>query len=98
MQLSEKIWAFPSKNTSEGVTSWWLNCDPEPVLIDCPDITTSLLKQLTELADGRKPRILLTNKYSHGKIRQLQETLGWSVALPIAPRTRITRSRGPIQT
>ena len=46
MQLSEQIWCFSSDKSSEGAISWWLDCNEEPVLIDCPEITTEFIEQL----------------------------------------------------
>ena len=77
MQVRDKIWCFPSPKTSEGVISWWLDSEKEPLLIDCPDITTNFLETIERLADGRKPKILLTNKYSHKNAKKLTQCLKW---------------------
>ncbi len=81
MQLTEQIWVFPSDRSNDGVTSWWLNSSPEPVLIDCPDITTDFLTQLKKLSNGRKPKIILTSKYSHSNAKKLQAALRWPILL-----------------
>ena len=51
----------------------------EPVLIDCPPLTEATLTALQQLADGRTPRILLTSREGHGRLRRLQERFGWPV-------------------
>ena len=78
-QVADFLWFFPPNKTSNGGVSWWLDCFPEPVLIDCPDITPGLLANLKKLARGRSSRILLTNRDGHGKVSKLQEELGWPV-------------------
>jgi len=53
--------------------------DPEPVLIDCPPLTEATLQALHDLASDRPARILLTSREGHGRLRRLQERLGWPV-------------------
>ncbi len=79
MKVSDHIWLFPSKNSFEGGTAWWLDCGSEPVLIDCPEITTEFTDQVQSLSKGRKPKILLTSKYSHSNALKLSQVLGWNV-------------------
>ena len=78
-QLRDHLWAFPPNKGCNGGTSWWLGCDPEPVLIDCPPLTTTTLEALKQLASGRTARILLTSREGHGRVRALQDALGWLV-------------------
>ncbi len=80
-RVREGLWMFPSKTAADGVVSWWLNCSPEPVLIDCPEITVEVLNDLRKLSEGSNPRIILTNRYSHGKVSQLSKELEWPVLL-----------------
>ena len=78
-QLSADLWVFPPNKHTNGGTAWWLGCDPEPILIDCPPLTSSTIEALQKLSSGRAPRIILTNRDAHGRISELQELLGWPV-------------------
>ncbi|CAI8183173.1 MAG: Uncharacterised protein [Prochlorococcus marinus str. MIT 9215] len=78
-QLSDALWVFPPNRDCEGGTSWWLGCQSEPLLIDCPPITSATLETLKQLAAGQSPLILLTSRDGHGRVRALQEALGWPV-------------------
>ncbi|CAE21571.1 conserved hypothetical protein [Prochlorococcus marinus str. MIT 9313] len=78
-QLSGPLWVFPPNRDCDGGTAWWLGCDPEPVLIDCPPLTTTTLEALKQLAAGRTARILLTSREGHGRVRAFQDALGWPV-------------------
>ena len=49
------------------------------VLIDCPPLTQATLTALKDLAGERLPRILLTSREGHGRLRRLQERFGWPV-------------------
>ena len=78
-RLRDDLWIFPPNRDCHGGTSWWLDVDPEPVLIDCPPVTEVTLKFLNRSAAGRTPRIVLTSREGHGRLRRLQEALGWPV-------------------
>ena len=78
-QLRQDLWLFPPNRDCQGGSSWWLDVDPEPVLIDCPPLTQASLSALQELAGSRTPRILLTSREGHGRLRRVQERLGWPV-------------------
>ncbi|MEC8441446.1 MAG: MBL fold metallo-hydrolase [Cyanobacteriota bacterium] len=78
-QLREDLWLFPPNRDCQGGSSWWLEADPEPALIDCPPLTDATLSALHRLAGSRTPRILLTSREGHGRLRRLQERLGWPV-------------------
>ena len=83
-QIREDLWLFPPNRDCRGGSSWWLNCGDEPVLIDCPPLTEASLEALKRLAApavaaGRTPRVVLTNREGHGRVRRLQERLGWPV-------------------
>ena len=78
-QLRDDLWLFPPNRDSQGGSSWWLDLDPEPVLVDCPPLTEASLTALRQLAGTRKPRILLTSREGHGRLRRVQERLGWPV-------------------
>ncbi len=80
-KLTEYLWVFPPNSDCEGGTSWWLECDPEPLLIDCPPFTKETMDALSKLANGRMVRILLTNRDGHGKVRALQDAFGWPVLI-----------------
>ena len=64
-QLREDLWLFPPNRDSQGGSAWWLDVDPEPVLVDCPPLTEASLTALRELAGTRRPRILLTSREGH---------------------------------
>jgi len=78
-QIHPSLWLFPPNRDCRGGSSWWLNCDPEPVLIDCPPLTEASISALRDLAGDRPARILLTSREGHGRVRRLQERLGWPV-------------------
>ena len=78
-QLRQDLWLFPPNRDCQGGSSWWLDVEPEPVLIDCPPLTQASLSALQELAGSRAPRILLTSREGHGRLRRVQERLGWPV-------------------
>ena len=80
-QLRQDLWLFPPNRDCQGGSSWWLDVEPEPVLIDCPPLTQASLSALQELAGSRTPRILLTSREGHGRLRRVQERLGWPVLL-----------------
>ncbi len=80
-QLKSDLWVFPPNIASNNCRSWWIDCCPEPVLIDCPPYSDKTVKQLIKLSSGRKGRILLTNRDSHGRIRELQKALNWPITL-----------------
>ena len=78
-QLRADLWLFPPNRDSQGGSSWWLEAAVEPVLIDCPPLTQATLDALQQLAAGRTPRILLTSREGHGRLRRVQERFGWPV-------------------
>ena len=78
-QLRDDLWLFPPNRDCQGGSSWWLAAEPEPVLIDCPPLTEATLTALRDLAGDRIPRILLTSREGHGRLRRLQERFGWPV-------------------
>jgi len=78
-QILDNLWLFPPNRDCRGGSSWWLDVEPEPVLIDCPPLTEATLQALHDLASDRSPRILLTSREGHGRLRRLQERLGWPV-------------------
>ncbi len=78
-QLTDSLWVFPPEKASEEGASWWLDCKPEPVLIDCPPITTKTIGALKRISHGQRARILLTNRGGHGRVRELQRAFGWPI-------------------
>ena len=78
-QIRPDLWLFPPNRDCLGGSSWWLDCGDEPVLIDCPPLTEASLEALQRLAAGRTPKVLLTNREGHGRVRRLQQRLGWPV-------------------
>ncbi len=80
-KLRKGLWVFPPNNNCHGGTSWWLDCDPEPVLIDCPPVNQEIIDSLERLSSGRSARILLTNREAHGNIKSIQDVFGWPVLL-----------------
>jgi glyoxylase-like metal-dependent hydrolase (beta-lactamase superfamily II) len=78
-QIRADLWLFPPNRDCRGGSSWWLDVDPEPVLIDCPPLTEATIAALKQLAAARQPRILLTSREGHGRLRRLQERLDWPV-------------------
>ena len=71
-QLRDDLWLFPPNRDCQGGSAWWLEAEPEPVLIDCPPLTQASLTALQELAGTRSPRILLTSREGHGRLRRLR--------------------------
>ena len=80
-QVRDDLWLFPPNRDCQGGSAWWLDVEPEPVLVDCPPLTQATLTALLELAGSRTPRILLTSRDGHGRLRRLQERLGWPVLI-----------------
>ena len=78
-QLNEYLWVFPPNKLCNGSRSWWIDCDPEPILIDCPPVSKNNIDLLEQLSSGRTARIVLTNREAHGEIGDLQNALGWPV-------------------
>ena len=78
-QVRNDLWLFPPNRDCQGGSSWWLNIDPEPVLIDCPPLTQATISALKDLAGTRQPLIVLTSREGHGRLRRLQEKLDWPV-------------------
>ena len=78
-QLRADLWLFPPNRDSQGGSSWWLEAEVEPVLIDCPPLTQATLDALQQLAAGRTPRILISSREGHGRLRRVQERFGWPV-------------------
>ena len=68
--IKEGIWAFPPNKSCNGAVSWWIECEPEPILIDCPFLNEQNIQWLKEHSFGRLSRIILTNRESHGNIRE----------------------------
>ena len=79
LQIRSDLWLFPPNRDCRGGSSWWLDADPEPVLIDCPPLTDATLDALRAMARGRCARILLTSREGHGRLRRLQGHLPWPV-------------------
>ena len=80
-QLSKELWVFPSNSSCNGGTSWWLGCDPEPVLIDCPPLSKANIEFLKKVSKDRQARIILTSREGHGDIQELQNALGWPILI-----------------
>ena len=78
-RLRHDLWIFPPNRDCNGGTAWWLDVDPEPVLIDCPPVTEATLVFLNRAAGDRTPKIVLTSREGHGRLRRLQEALRWPV-------------------
>ena len=80
-QLNEWLWVFSPNKNSFSTTSWWLDCGTEPVLIDCPALTSSNLSTLKKLSEGKTPKIILTNRKAHSSVSELKEALGCKVLI-----------------
>ena len=80
-KLEDELWVFPSNSSCNGGSSWFLGCDPEPVLIDCPPFTEITIEFLKEITTGRQARIILTSREGHGNIQEIQDALGWPILL-----------------
>ena len=80
-RILENLWVFPPNKEANGSTAWWLDCDPEPILIDCPPVSKTIIEELRRLSGKRKARIFLTNRNAHGNISELQNQLGWPVTI-----------------
>ncbi len=78
-QVMNKIWVFPPNNDCNGARSWWIACEPEPVLVDCPVVNDISLEFLKRASLGRPARIVLTSREAHCGISELQKELGWKV-------------------
>ncbi|WP_414153532.1 MBL fold metallo-hydrolase [Prochlorococcus sp. MIT 1307] len=78
-QLKSALWAFPPNNLCNGNRSWWLGCDPEPILIDCPPVNETTINFLKSVSLGRQSLIVLTSREAHGRVSELQDALEWPV-------------------
>ena len=78
-QIRQDLWVFYPSNSQQGSWAWWLDCYPEPVLIDCPPVNRQSINSLKSLSNHKKTRILLTNRDGHGSVNQLHDELGWPV-------------------
>ncbi len=78
-QLTDSLWVFPPQKASEEGSSWWLDCNPEPVLIDCPPMTPETIELLKRKSVGKCARIVLTNRSGHGRVRELKQVFDWPV-------------------
>ncbi len=79
--LGNDLWVFPANSSSNGSTSWFLGAPSGSILVDCPPLTKATVSALRNLSSSSNALILLTNREGHGKIRLLQEILGWPVLL-----------------
>ncbi|MCS5691233.1 MBL fold metallo-hydrolase [Cyanobium sp. FGCU-6] len=70
------LWLFAPNRDTAGGSSWLLDADQGPVLVDVPALTQA---HLTFLAQRPQGRIVLTGRDGHGRCRRLQEALGWPV-------------------
>ncbi|KGG16238.1 MULTISPECIES: hypothetical protein [unclassified Prochlorococcus] len=80
-KVRDWLWMFPSKKNPKRASSWWLNCKPEPVLIDCPEYNSEVINDLKELAGKSNPKILLTSRDGHNDVSKVNKSLGWSVVV-----------------
>ncbi len=80
-QVRDWLWMFPANRSGKRTFSWWLNTFPEPVLIDCPELSEEVISDLQTLAKGSNPRILLTNRDAHGDVNLLNKKFGWPVVV-----------------
>ena len=80
-KINNFLWVSNPNLEANGSVAWWLDVSPEPVLIDCPALTPTLIQELKALACGRSARIILTNRDSHGCVCKLQTELDWPVLI-----------------
>ncbi len=78
-QVRENLWVFSTDELSKENTSWWLGCEPEPILIDCPQATKENIDLLRKISRGKVFRIILTSREAHGDVRSIQEALDCNV-------------------
>ena len=81
MKIKDWLYLFSQGESPNSNNSWWLDCSPEPVLIDCPPVNTNTIRELRNLGEGKSPRIILTSRQGHGRVSELQSALGWPVTL-----------------
>ena len=80
-EINQNLRVFPFVEGKNNTLSWWIEHDPEPVLIDCPPFSNEVIKELRALAKGRSVQIILTNRDSHGSLRAFKELFDWRVLL-----------------
>ena len=51
-QIRPDLWLFPPNRDCRGGSSWWLDVDPEPVLIYCPPLTEATFADEATTASG----------------------------------------------
>ena len=77
IRINKTLWVFPSRNPSTELTSWWIDFDDEPILIDCPEMDEALKGDLQKLAAGRSPKIILTGRDAHTNFKKLRGFFDW---------------------
>ncbi len=78
-QIRDGLWTFSKIVGGTFQKSWWLDCNPEPVMIDCPELSANTIEFLKRLAADRAPKIILTNREAHFGATHLHKALGWQV-------------------
>ncbi len=81
IRINEKIWVFPSIKNSNKISSWWVETEAIPALIDCPLLDKSLIDNLLVLAAGRSPLVILTSRDAHSNFKKFREIFPWEAVL-----------------
>ena len=81
IKINEKLWVFPSTKNSNKISSWWLETEANPALIDCPLLDQPLIDNLQGLAAGRSPLIILTSRDAHSNFKKFREIFPWGALL-----------------
>lgn len=77
--VRDDLWLFAPSRDSQGGSAWLLQSAAGDLLIDCPGYTEANLAFLAERARRGPGRIVLTGREGHGRVRRLQQALGWPV-------------------
>ncbi len=78
-QVRDDLWLFAPSRDSKGGSAWLLETAGGDLLIDCPGYTEANIEALRQRGGGRPGRIVLTGREGHGRVRRLQQAIGWPV-------------------
>jgi hypothetical protein len=73
------LWLFAPNRDSQGGSAWCYEAADLDVLVDVPALSAANLAWLRQRSSQRSGWIVLSGRHGHGRIRALQEAIGWPV-------------------